>query len=361
MATPPSLSDYASPEIAVMRSGYQNAGTSISMPTTPADVSGGGDPVGPSISYERDFAPLARRFFQQTYGSGMSPRAAAESFGESVGALQSAYVNRMQIRALDEQSRNRRVQYDSAVFALESARDKARKERELISGLTPLQMELDPIVNNPGVSAAERRRQLGVIGVRNAALIGSNDLARVAYEAASRGITEESRSKLTVKDFLSTSGGQGAKYLTNYEKEIGRPLTTEDEIPVTKAASWLSEIENKRVSDVQRNRQALKDASERNKRLSGLLGRVSRVQLEVPESLTGTTPQPVKFKDPSDEAYVDSVIQLFATPEELKSHAGADPAAKLSLAKRIDAEVAIGSRGPATDVVKATVSSLTSD
>jgi hypothetical protein len=304
------------------------------VPTSPADVAGG-EPVEESVSYERDFAPLAQRYFQMTFGKGMKPNAAYAAFAPADAMLKSAYAEKSQMRALDEQSRNRRIQYETSVFALESARNKAREERDMMDGLGPIQ----------------RRRALGAFGVKNAAVLGTNKLADGMYRSALNSAVDEKedQSKYTVKDWYVASRGMGDGYLKEVETRLGRPLEMDDELPLGEVMPRLSALNKKLAEDKDKADRDEKSTAFRDKQREETFSRVNRIELVPGESIadekTGKLVKaPSTLKDSSDDIVIDSIVTFAGTPEERTAYGSMTLDDKLRLAKKIQIEIGLGKR-----------------
>lgn len=323
----------------------------VSVTTAPADVSGGGDYVPEDVSYERDFAPLAQKYFQQTRG--MSRVARSRSFNEAADKLEGAYINRAQIRGIDEQSRNRRVDYDRSLFALESARDNARKEREHVNEIAPIQAELLGISADPSKTAAQRRRELGVFGVRNATLLTKNPIAESMYRSALNGAVDdrEDNAKFTVEKWISSSRGMDDGYLKEVETRLGRPLRLDDELPVSEVIPRLSNLNKKLMEDKDKADRADSSARLREKAREETFGRISRIEIvpgtSVADAKTGkATMGPSTLKDPTDDVIISSIIDSAGSPEERMAASELPLEERLRLAKKIQVEIGLGKRNP---------------
>lgn len=327
---------------------YDRPDPAVTVATDPADVEL--TQLGESVSYEKDFAPLAQRHFRAAYGGRYrNPRMASTVFNETADALEGAYARRAQIRALDDQSMSRRVDIQSSLFALESARAKARREREMLDNLAPVQAELDTILNDPELDGTTRRRAIASYAVRNAGLLSTNPAARTAYEAANRGIeareSETAAKRYTARDFLVATQGAGAPMLNDLAKEWGRPVMPDDDIPFNRAAEFMNALGEKNAKDKAAARALAAEAKERQSRETRLLGQLDRVKLGEPSYDPKTKVQlPPNYENSADGSVVDTVILNFGTAEERKNLPKLTAEERLRLARTIQAEWSLGRR-----------------
>ena len=286
----------------------------------PADLQGEG------LSFERDIQPLSKKYFSQAFGSIRNPHRAAAVFAQANAGLKSAYVGNAQIRALDEQSRNRRVQYESSVYALESAREKARKEREMLTNLGPLQSELDSVLGLP--DADEQRKELGRLGIRHAGLLANNPAANAAFNAARTGVVDREKG-FTVGHFMN-AGGPSA-YLKEVEGRLGRKLTATDTLDIGEA---YDRIEKGRLTNAETKanevalRRAEADAESNREKALDYADKIKFAKDPMDDTKTLDT-----LAEPGDEGVLDTILRDFAFPEELRTATTVRD--KLALAKKI--------------------------
>lgn len=286
----------------------------------PADLQGEG------LSFERDIQPLSKKYFAQAFGSIRNPHRAAAVFAQANAGLKGAYAGNAQIREMDEQSRNRRIQYESAVYALESAREKARKEREMLTSLAPLQSELDSVLGLP--DADEQRKELGRLGIRYAGVLATNPAANAAFNSARTGVVE--KKNYTVAHFMQENGP--GSYLKEMEGRLGRKLSPDDPLDITEAYDRiekyrLTEAET-RAKEIARRKAVEDDAAGIEKALD-YADKIKFLKDKAQDIETGNL-------DPADEGVLDMIITRFASPEEQK--AATTARAKAALTKKIKNE-----------------------
>lgn len=307
--------------------------SSIGMTTSPAvvDDQPPEDLRGPGLSFERDIQPLSKRYFAQTFGRMRNPLHAAAAFASADAGLKQAYVQNAQIREMDEQSRGRRANYETAVFALESARDKARKDRDLLSSLAPLQAELDGALNNPDLDLASRKKLIGGIGIKYGGLSADSPAAANMINSARFGLADEDKKKHTVSKFLESTQGQGVGYLQELEKRLGRPLVEDEEVPYVDSYAWLEK--HKASTYASKEGREAADASAKEDRANIEKALDYTKDIKFAKDPLDTNKVTDNLADPADEAVLDTLIDRFAFPEEKKAATSAR--AKHELAKRI--------------------------
>lgn len=295
---------------------------------------------GPGISFERDIQPLSRRMFGMTFGRIKNPRMAAESFAEANSTLQNAYMRNAQIRDADAQLRERRIRYETAVFSLASARDAARKERERMQSLIPLQNELSSIVGDPATDQETKQVALSQFAIRNAQSLATDPAAATAFSAAQKGLTKD-QTQLTVASYLN-SGRGSAKFLSDYNEEFkrlnGRDLEAADPIPAVRAFTASEEERKGAAQERLREEQRIEKEKRDQANMEKVLDSVHTIKMKQ-DTDTGAPPA---LANPSDEAYLTSVIERFATPDEKKT--ATDLNSRLQLAKTIRSDYYSGKR-----------------
>ena len=313
----------------IARYDYPPTGGGIRMDTSPSvvDDKPPADLQGEGLSFERDIQPLSKKYFSQAFGRIRNPHRAAAVFAQANAGLKSAYVGNAQIREMDEQSRNRRIQYESSVYALESAREKARKEREMLTNLGPLQSELDSVLGLP--DADEQRKELGRLGIRYAGVLAANPAANAAFNAARTGVVDKDK-QYTVGHFM-TAGGPSA-YLKEVEGRLGRKLAVTDPLDIGEAydrieKDRLTNAETK-AKEVARRKAVEEDAAGIEKALD-YTDKIKFLKDKTQDLETDNL-------DPADEGVLDTVITRFASPEEQK--AATTARAKAALVKKIKTE-----------------------
>lgn len=294
------------------------------------------------LSYERDIAPLQQRFFQGVMGSaGIRPELAAKMSLQFSSAANGVLEQAQKLTDFEDVRRNRQLQYESALFSLDREREKAARERSMLTSLAPFQAELDNILNgDEEEDYYSKQRKLGSLGVQYAPLFAVNPAAETAYRAAQTGIVRPPKPDLTAAAYVREGGHYG--FLQDYGKSLGRPIRPDEPIPfdVFNRGVELSKAEAWRQKETERQREKDEAAQEANtKELVGFVSKAKTAE----DKLTGKV-DPTKFEGAMDAAAVDGLIASFGTPEERKQAADANAAARLAISQRIAAEYLTGLR-----------------
>jgi len=272
---------------------------------------------GPGLSFERDIQPLSKRMFRQAFSTIRNPLTAAAAFADSSAGLKQAYVQNAQIRALDEASNTRRIQYESAVFSLESARDKARKDREMLSSFAPIQAELSAVMDDPSLTTDQRTKAVGSLAIQHAGSLSTNPAVATAFSYARNSITEDKK-KFTAYQYMA--GGGDAGFLVEMEKRLGRPLTPDDTIPLTEAAVWSENSRTNKATAKLKLEKEEKAAEDDRQNLTHLIRGVSSVRIKdtpVYDAKAGEGPPDIEFENPASGVELGVLIDRFGTPTEI--------------------------------------------
>ena len=261
------------------------------------------------LSFERDIQPLSKRLFANTFGR-MNARNAAASFEEGNARLVDAFAQRSQIKSIEDQQRENQMQYNTAVFSLEHAREKARQERENLTQALPLQDQLIKTLNDPTLDNPTKKRVIGTLGVT----YGSNPNAAVLLNAARSGVADEEKKKFTVGRFLESTQGRGAGYLKELQAQLKRPLEEDEEIPYVDAYAWV--VKDQKDEAATKYDRSKKDDLEKEE-YEGALKALEHgaTKIKWAKDLSGTMDSDT-LATPADEQILDATIALFASPEE---------------------------------------------
>lgn len=273
------------------------------------------------LTYEKDIVPLRRQFFQDLSSSKyISPEGQArmsETYGKE---LLSSFAERAKVQEMGEVNKSRRLAFESAKLDLEKAREDAANRRSMIQSFQPFQEQLDSILQDTSIDSAERKRQIGIHGVRNASLLATNDAAAKAYGAAQLGIGDEDKKKLTVFDYVRAGGD--TKYLAEINPDVTRVDINQEINP-----AWMLDRLNKSGIAKQTQKDLLEEEAKRRteakEAVNTLVKDLSTVKLAKPE--LGRTED--AFEDAGSAFKVSSVVEALGTEEE-KAKFKATPSAK---------------------------------
>lgn len=279
------------------------------------------------LSYERDIAPLQQRYFRSVYGNrSIDPRDRARVATGIAQQFAGAYEQQAKLREMDMQSKARDLSYKSSLFALEQARDKAARERNMMQELPVVTGALTSILESEP-DPIKQQQSLSRWALNNSGLLSTNDAARTALQAAMgsvnkppTGYTDEDLLRMGVSfEQLDTDGDGFVSEMERSPMEISRVLTG------TQQAAML----NKEQRALESRRQKLADES---------VAALSRVKFATEKSDDPTAPaiELDKFEDAGSEVAVDTVTALLdpsgVYAEELSK---AGPKAKFDIAKKL--------------------------
>jgi hypothetical protein len=266
-----------------------------------------------AFSYAGDIKPLMGKYFGMAVGSGAS------------GPTQLAFLRGQRSRLEGEEARSlelqtRGIQFEAAKLGLEKARDDAASKRNMIESFKPFQQQIDSILQDTSLDSSERKRQIGIMGVRNAELLATNDAAAKAYGSAQLGVGDEDKKKLTVLDYVKSGGD--TKYLAEINPDVTKVDINQEVNP-----AWMLDRLNKSGVAKERQKSFLeeetKKQTEAKQAVDALVAGLNTVKLTKPEF--GKTVD--AFEDEGSAFKVSSVVEALGTPEDITKFK-ATPSAK---------------------------------
>lgn len=314
-------------------------------PFTPSPVPTTGTMMPDSgLSFERDIAPLQKKFFSKvTANRSIRPEVADQLSMQFASNLGSIYETSRKAAEAEQASKMRQLQYESALFTLDREREKAQRERNMLSSLIPLQQELDRVISDPNTDEYTKQQELGRIGVRNAQLFALNPAAETAYRAAQMGVVKKPKEGFTTEEYLRSGGRY--EFLKEHEKTLGRPIQTTDVLPTSVAMTGLEKTKAGILSaeeSKKRDEESTKLLREREK---GLVDLTTKAK-------TGVNPITKKelneFDSPISQAAVAETVNIFGYPEEQKQFGSLDVKGQINLAQKIAIEQISGKRTAAS-------------
>jgi hypothetical protein len=294
---------------------------------------------GTPVSYLADISPLKGQYFRAlTSNPNISPRAAS--------MLSNSYSDRM--NDVEDRAYKLRImdaQYDTAMLSLDSARDKAAQDRNMLTSLAPFQSTLDSIITNKDLSSDEQTKELGRLGVQNAGLFAVNPAATIAYNAANKSITDDSRTpKTTAASFISSGGS--TEILDAYAEANGIKVDAYTELPFEVYSKGLEASRSASLTSKELRAEQKRAADDLESRAKDLTGIVQKAKLFAPEKARPDKFDPEKFDGEISKGGVTELINLLGTPEEVAASAKANAAANLLTAQRMSIEFQSGRRKP---------------
>lgn len=283
------------------------------------------------LSYEDDIAPLKQRFFQRAFSDPRlvaSGAAARSSLGVSK-SLDESYKDSRGLLDMQDVSNQRKVQFETSVFELERAREKANRERTMMTDLKPVSDILSGIAGDPNLDSTQRKAIGNQYAMTIADKIAINPAIASAVDSFNRSISSEQSDRVTAMDYLRT--GADPAILKAYEQTTGKPLGANDQIPVGIVATGVQSASDKKAKSSQ-----FADAEQRQyDRTKAMMDSVDKAGLfknELKEE------DPTKFDSAQAEMDIMGTISAFGTPEQRQAAIKANALDKLKIAKTISTD-----------------------
>lgn len=184
------------------------------------------------MTFERDFVPLKKQFFQDVFSNSRLSESQKQRLSSEFSAgIDNAYGASRKPVGDDIQSRQgaqlRDLQFKSSLFSLQKSREDAARERSNMESLAPITRELDAIISDPNMSAEDKAVAHAQWGVRNAGLLSINKPAALAYDASKTGIIKKPQeAKFTVANALQS--GAILEDLVEESNKAGKPFNPSD-------------------------------------------------------------------------------------------------------------------------------------
>jgi len=308
--------------------------------TSSSDDTGSTTPVVEpefDFSYERDIAPMQQRFFRSVYSDrSIDPRDRAAIASGFASQLGSAFAEQSKLRDIDQQARNRDLAYRTSLFSLEQARERASRERSMLESLPKVTSELDAMTADPTADPEAQKSMLSRWAISNAGVLATNDAARIAYDAAIRGLRKPTPVGLTDEDVVRMG-----LPLDKLDVNKDGIVSDEERTPV-KVSGLLTEATTAQSLLKQEKERGEKRTRMVDEALKGL----SRVSFATEKSDIPGTADIVKdeFASAGNSAAVDSVISLLApsiAAEALKQ----SPMKKFEIARELQNQYLSASSG----------------
>jgi hypothetical protein len=270
------------------------------------------DTEQPSLSYERDVMPLKRQFFSSLLSNPkMSGYVRNKLAMANSDALDQSFATQKKLSTVDEEQerKSRKLQYEASLLNLQTARDKAAREREQINSFLPFQQELDAIVSNPELGSDEKTHLVGRHGMKYGNLLAFNEAASQAFSAARLALTPSKQDAITGYDYWRDGGDPD--FIEEYGRSIGRPIEATTPIPPDVAMRGKQQA-IARQNALKQQLAAEKEAKDtRDGAVNAVLANAGKASLLADEYSTQD-----KFKGTSDEANISNLVSLLGTPEE---------------------------------------------
>ena len=193
-------------------------------PTAPAT------PTEPT-PYEQDFLPAQRKYFEQLSANPKLSASMTASLLESdTAAAQKSYMQRTAVQQAGMDLKSRQMQFETAKFTLDQAREEAARKRNMFGDLAKLQVEVLPIIANATTDYAKSKQDLGLFKAKYAGLATVNPAVANLFNAADSSLVNTPKDQVTKLDYINK--GAHPKALADYETKIGRPLEANEAVPI---------------------------------------------------------------------------------------------------------------------------------
>lgn len=217
----------------------------------------------------------------------------------------------IQLESLKDNRKIRELQYDTALFNLEEAKEEARRKRESAKSISVLQQEYDSVLNSD-LSGRQKRAEVGRLGVKFSGIMALDPAARLLHDAAASSITMDPREEepaLTVDRYVR-EGGDPA-YLENV---LGDTMYDENTV-IPPQAFYEGITSTKR--QLYKSKAQLEAEAEQSQRTKDLAKAVLSAELEEAEkAFDGSIKTPAKIKGAGN---VDALLKSAYPQEDISS------------------------------------------
>lgn len=263
--------------------------------------------------YERDFLPTQRRFFKELAANPkISPRLATGILEESRLDAQRGMMQRAAVEQAGMDIKSRQMQFESAKFTLDQAREEAARKRDMFTGLSQLQSELNPIMSDPNLDSSQKKQAYGQLGVKYAGQAALNPAIANALNAASSSLTNQPKDRVSKLDYFNA--GADPNVLSQYESTLGRSLGANEDVPVDIYGAGLYAGKQLRTAQEIQTRLGTEALQQKQAGLNTVLDTVIKGKLEK-NPMDPMKPSNVFDSPATEQAALETVTQ-FGTPEE---------------------------------------------
>jgi len=289
-----------------------------------------------SISYEKDIVPLQRQFFS---GLASNPRVSREALSRISNSysdkINAAYMQQAKLTEADQMLKTRALNYETTKLQLEGAREDATRKRNMFAGLSQIQSELTSIVSDPNKDNAQKKQDLGIMGIKLAGEAALNPAIANALSASNSSLSTQQKDRVTKLDYFNA--GANPDTLASYEKSIGRSLAANEDVPIDVYGTGLYAG---RV-----NVAAEKESQER-------LGKVFDFVSKAKPKENKMTGMSTEYEDPISKNAVASVVQEFGTPDEITKFGKANVNDQIGIGQSIVSDIYLGKRSTSPKPIK---------
>ena len=265
-----------------------------------------------SFSYEDDIKPMQKKYLDSISSRVSDPMIRTALLADNRNSIESDFIKKAKMEEIGLSNKSREVAYQSALVSLDQSRSDAANKRDMLQTLVPFQNQLDGVIHDPSIDSSERKRQIGILAVKNAGLLTVNEAAGKAFDAAKIAVGDTENKKLTVFDYVRAGGD--TKYLSEISSDV-----TKVNLNMELNPAWFLDKTNKSAVNKQREKDGL-DIEQKKQEQSAaasdkLLNDLSSVKIaKVEFGKTGEVAD--QFETAGHAFVVNNVINAFGSPEE---------------------------------------------
>lgn len=294
--------------------------------------------------YEKEFLPAQQRYFKAlSQDPKVSPLMRTRLLQSNTQLAQKSFMQRAELEKAGMDIKARQMQFETAKFTLEEAREGAARKRNMFGELSKLQEELNPVMKDTTLDSVAKKDIYGQLAVKYAGIAAVNPAVANALNAANSSLSAQTKDRVTKLDYFNA--GADPRYLAAYEGEIGRSLGANEDVPVDIYGAGLYSGKQAKEQEELKSRIAY-DAMQ--KQYAGL-NKVLDVAIE--GKLLKNTLDPLKpsneFEKPATKEAISVLVNQFGTPEEQKKFQGGSAIDQLTIGQGIAIGIQSGTRLPA--------------
>lgn len=263
--------------------------------------------------YEREFLPTQSKFFDRLASNPkIDPYIASGILRENRLLAQKDFMQRAAVEQAGMDIKARQMQFESAKFTLDQAREEAARKRDMFTGLSQLQSELNPIMSDPNLDSSQRKQAYGQLGVKYAGQAALNPAIANALNAANSSLTNQPKDRVSKLDYFNA--GADPNVLAQYESTLGRSLAANEDVPVDVYGAGLYAGKELKRSEEIKARMGMEALQQKQAGINTVLDTVIKGKLEK-NPMDPMKPSNIFDSPATEQAALETVTQ-FGTPEE---------------------------------------------
>lgn len=289
-----------------------------------------------SVTYEKDYLPAQRSYFKElSQDPSLSPLMRTRLLQTGTQLAQKSFMQRAELDKTGMDIKQRQIQFDTAKFSLDQAREEAARKRNMFGELIKLQEQILPVMKDSTLDSADKKNFFAQKGVEWAGIAALNPAVANALNSANASLSTQPKDRVTKLDYINR--GADPKFLADYETSIGRSLGANEDVPIDVYGPALyASVEQKKQEELKTRAEYNRAQEEMQAKQAGLNKLVDMAlesTLEKPP-LGQTTPSNA-FVKPASKAALATLTEQFGTPEEKKKFKGANAAEQITIGQGI--------------------------